>query len=165
VLLRVTNHVPARDLPVAQVRDRIVAAVRAQRASKAAAAVADAMVAKLKGGATVAAVAAERGLVPFDLPGMSRGMPVPDAKATEAFFAVPAPAAGKSVPGSVRLGDGSHIVFAVTKVTPGDPTKASPEQRAGLQRQLAQSGGADDARAFIAAMRRSMDVDVAEERL
>jgi len=65
----------------------------------------------------------------------------------------------------VRLADGSHIVFAVTKVTPGDPTKASPEQRAGLQRQLAQSGGADDARAFIAAMRRSMDVDVAEERL
>jgi peptidyl-prolyl cis-trans isomerase D len=165
VLLRVTNHVPARDLPVAQVRDRIVAAVRAQRASKAAAAVADAMVAKLKGGATVAAVAAERGLVPFDLPGMSRGMPVPDARATEAFFAVPAPAAGKSVPGSVRLADGSHIVFAVTKVVPGDPAKATPEQRAGLQRQLAQSGGADDARAFIAAMRRSMDVDVAEERL
>ena len=45
------------------------------------------------------------------------------------------------------------------------PPEATPEQRAGLQRQLAQSGGADDARAFIAAMRRSMDVDVAEERL
>ena len=34
-----------------------------------------------------------------------------------------------------------------------------------LQRQLAQSGGADDAKAFVATMRKSMQVTVAEDRL
>jgi hypothetical protein len=53
----------------------------------------------------------------------------------------------------------------VTKVTPGDPSRATPAERETLQRQLAQAGGTDDARAFIATMRRAMKIDVAEDRL
>lgn len=165
VMIRVNQHVPARELPPAQVRDRIVAAVRAERTKKAGAAVAEAMLAKLKAGTPLAAVAAEKGLVPIDMPNASRGAPLPDRKATQAYFAVPAPAAGKVSAGQLALDDGSHVVFAVSKVTPGDPSKATAEERMVLQRQLAQSGGADDAKAFIATMRKQMDVKVAEERL
>ena len=165
VLLRVARHVPSRVLPVAQVRERIVAAVRAQRATQAATAAADALIAKVKAGTPLAQAAAERGLVAVDLPSVSRGLPVPDPAATEAYFSVPAPAAGKASPGRVRLYDGTYVVFAVTKVMPGDPSKASAQQREALRRQLAQAGGSDDARAYIATMRRVMSVDVAEERL
>jgi peptidyl-prolyl cis-trans isomerase D len=165
VLLRVTNHVPARELPVAQVRDRIVAAIRNERTTKAATATADAMVAKVRAGTPMAQVAAERGLAAIDLPTVPRGAPFPDPKATEAYFSVPAPAAGKVSTGRVRLQDGSYVVFAVTKVTEGDPSKATPQERQALQQQLARSGGADDARAFIATMRRQMQVKVAEDRL
>ena len=165
VLLRVTNHVPSRVLPVAQVRDRVVAAIRAQRTAKAATVAADAMVAKLKAGTPIAQVAAERGLVAIDLPTVPRGAPLPDRAASEAYFSVPAPAPGKVSPGRVRLDDGSTVVYAVTKVSPGDPSKATPQQRLGLQRQLAQAGGNDDARAFIAKMRQQMQVKVAEDRL
>ncbi|MCC8362076.1 SurA N-terminal domain-containing protein [Lysobacter sp. A6] len=165
VMLRVTNHVPARELTPAQVRDRIVASIRAERTRKAGEAAAEAMLAKLKAGTPLAAAAAEKGLVPVDMPNASRGAPLPDRKATQAYFGVPAPAAGKVSPGFVALDDGSHVVFAVSKVVEGDPSKATADERMVLQRQLAQSGGADDAKAFIATMRKSMDVKVAEERL
>ncbi|WP_036167523.1 SurA N-terminal domain-containing protein, partial [Noviluteimonas dokdonensis] len=65
VMLRVTQHMPARELPAAQVRDQVVAAIRVERTQKAAQAAADAMVAKLKAGTPMAAVAAERGLAPM----------------------------------------------------------------------------------------------------
>ncbi len=165
VLLRVTQHTPARELPPAQVRNQIVAAIRVERTQKAAQALADAMVAKLKAGTPLAAVAAERGLAPTSMPNVQRGAPLPSREATEAYFSVPAPAAGKVSPGSVRLGDGSHVVFAVDKVVAGDPAKATAEERAQLQRQLAQSGGTDDAKAYVSTMRKSMKVQVAEERM
>jgi peptidyl-prolyl cis-trans isomerase D len=165
VMLRVTNHVPSREMPVAQVRDRIVTAIRAQRTTKAATAVADAMVAKVQAGTPLAQVAAEHGLVAMDIPTVPRGAPLPDRAASQAYFSVPAPAPGKVSPGRVRLDDGSYVVFAVTKVTPGDVSKATPQQRLGLRTQLAKATGADDARAFIATMRRSMQVKVAEDRL
>ena len=165
VMLRVTQHTPARELPAAQVRNQIVAAIRVERAQKAAQAIADGMVAKLKAGTTLDAVAAERGLAPTAMPNVPRGAPFPDREASQAYFAVPAPAAGKVSPGSVRLADGSFVVFAVDKVTAGDPAKATAEERAQLQRQLAQSGGTDDAKAFVAEMRKTMKVQVAETRL
>jgi len=166
VMLRVTNHTPARELPVAQVRERIVAEIRGERTRKAAEAAADAMVAKLNAGAPIAQVAAERGLVAIDLPIVPRGAPMPAREATQAYFSVPAPAAGKVSPGKARLQqDGSYVVFVVTKVTAGDPSRATPAERETLQRQLAQAGGTDDARAFIATMRRAMMIDVAEDRL
>ncbi|NUS60155.1 MAG: peptidylprolyl isomerase, partial [Lysobacter sp.] len=72
VMLRVTNHVPARELQPAQVRDQIVASIRAERTRKAGEAAAQAMVAKLKAGTPLTAVAAEKGLVPIDMPAASR---------------------------------------------------------------------------------------------
>jgi peptidyl-prolyl cis-trans isomerase D len=165
VMLRVTQHVPAHELPAAQVRGQIVAAIRVERAQKASQAVADAMVAKLKAGTPLNAVAAERGLAPTAMPSVPRGAPLPAREASEAYFAVPAPAAGKVSPGSVRLSDGSHVVFVVDKVIAGDPAKATAEERAQLQRQLAQSGGTDDAKAYVSTMRKSMKVQVAEERM
>jgi peptidyl-prolyl cis-trans isomerase D len=153
-------------LPVAQVRERIVAEIRGERTRKAAEAAADAMVAKLNAGTPIAQVAAEHGLVAIDLPIVPRGAPMPAREATQAYFSVPAPAPGKVSPGKARLQqDGSYVVFVVTKVTPGDPSRATPAERETLQRQLAQAGGTDDARAFIATMRRAMMIDVAEDRL
>ena len=85
------------------------------------------------------------------------------AAASEAYFSVPAPAAGKVSPGKRAPGRRQHVVFAVDKVTPGDPAKATPEATRDAAAQLAQSGGADDARAFVATLRKQMKVQVAED--
>jgi peptidyl-prolyl cis-trans isomerase D len=165
VLIRVAQHTPERTLPLAQVRDRIVAAIRADRARKTALAAADAIVARVRKGESLQQVASAQQLAAADIPSVPRGAPLPHPRATEAYFQVPAPAPGKVSPGRVVLDDGSVVVFSVSSVTPGDPAAATAEQRDMLRQQLARAGGADDARAFIAAMRRQMRIDVAEDRL
>ena len=165
VLIRVTQHTPERALPLAQVRDQVVAAIRADRAKRAAVAAADAMVARVRRGESLQQVATSRQLAAAVVPAVPRGAPMPSPQATEAYFQVPAPAQGKVSPGKAVLSDGSIVVFAVTGVTPGDPAKATAEQRQVLQQQLGRAGGIDDANAFVKAMRRQMQVKVAEDRL
>ena len=165
VLIRVAQHNPARAQPLAQVRDQVIAAIRADRAAKALAAAAEGMLARLRAGETLQAVAASRQLVPNELANLPRGAPMPDPAASEAFFSVPAPAAGKVSPGKVTLPDGSIVVFAVSKVIPGNPAEASVQQRLTLQQQLARTRGIDDARAYVGDLRRQMQVDVSEDRL
>jgi peptidyl-prolyl cis-trans isomerase D len=165
VLIRVTQHNPARAQPLAQVRDQVIAAIRVDRAAKALAAAADSMLARLRAGETLSAVAASRQLAPSEMANLPRGAPMPHAAASEAYFSVPAPAAGKASVGKVTLPDGSMVVFSVSKVTPGNITEVTPQERAMLQQQLAQASGSDDARAYVAALRRQMQVKVAEDRL
>lgn len=165
VLLRVKAHVPERAQPLAQVREQVIASIRAERTAKAAAAAADAMLAQVRGGQTLAQAASARGLQVVDLPDIPRGAPVPDPLANQALFNAPAPAAGKGSPGTARMADGRMAVFVVNKVTPGDVAKATPEQRVQLQQQLAQVGGVEDAQALVRALRKRLQITVAEDRL
>jgi len=166
VLIRVTSHAPASTRPLAQVRDQVIAAIRADRATKAQAAKADAMVARLKAGDSLEAVATAQGLLaPSVAAGLPRGAGIPAPAAGEAYFSTPAPAEGKVSPGKVRLPDGQVVVFTVNKVVPGNPAEATEQERAMLRTQLAQAHGIDDARAHVAALRKRFDIEVAEDRL
>lgn len=165
VVIRVTQHTPERALALAEVKDRVVAEIRGDRMRKATQTAADAMVARLKGGETLSAMAATLGLSAQDVPNVPRGVPVPDPAATEAYFEVPVPAAGKVSPGAVMLDNGGAVVFAVTKVTPGDPKEASEQERTALQQQLAQLAGNEDAAGMLKSLRKKMKITVAESRL
>lgn len=165
VLLRVKAHVPERAQPLAQVRDQVIAAIRADRTAKAATAAADAVLAQVRGGQTLVQAATARGLEATDLPDLPRNAPVPDPLANEAIFAAAPPAAGKGTPGKARTADGRMAVFVVNKVTPGDIAKALPEQRVQLQQQLAQVAGSEDAQAMVNALRKRLTITVAEDKL
>lgn len=165
VLIRVVAHTPERALPLAQVSAQVVAAIRADRAARAAARQADAMVAAVRDGKPLAEVAAARQLATSDVPGLPRGTPVPDAAAAEAMFAAPAPMPGKVSSGKAVLEDSRIVVFAVSKVIPGDPAEATAAQRAALQQQLAQVAGNDDVRALVKALRQRVKVRVVESQL
>lgn len=165
VLLRVVQHSPEREQALAEVRERVVAEIHGERTRKAAQAEADAMIARLAKGESLASLAAARNLSAPEVPNVPRGAPVPDAAATQAYFEVPVPAAGKVSPGKVALDDGRILVFAVSKVTPGDPKEATEQQRTQLQQQLAQAAGIEDAREMLQAQRKRAKVTVVEERL
>ena len=165
VLIRVTRHEPERELTVAEARDRVVAAIRRERATKRVEAEADAMVAQLAKGESLQAVAAARSLPVQDIPGLPRGAPVPDRAASEAYFAAPVPAEGKGSPGKVSLADGSVLVFNVTKVTPGKAADATDQERDMVKQQLAALGGREDAETLLRALRKQMKVTVVESRL
>ncbi len=165
VLIRVVEHQPERVLPLAQVSQRVIAAIRRDRAARTAVAAADAMLAEVRGGKPFAEAAAARQLATSDMPGLPRGVPMPSMEANRAMFAAPAPRAGKPTVGKVVSADGSIVVYEVRKVVPGDVKEATAAQRAGLQQQLAQVGGNDDVAALVKTLRKRMKVTVAEDRL
>ena len=165
VLIRVSQHTQAHQLPLAQVSQRVIAAIRGDRAAKAASAAADKLVAELQGGKPLKELAAAQNLAVSDVPGLPRGAPAPDAAAADAMFQVPPPAPGKVSPGKAVLADGRVVVFAVSKVTPGNPAEATAEQKGTLQQQLAQMAGDDDVESLVSALRKRMKVTVVEDRL
>ena len=165
VLIRVSQHTQAHQLPLEQVSQRVIAAIRGDRAAKTASAAADKLVAQIRAGAALKTLAVAQNLVTSDMPATPRGTPVPDAKAADAFFDVVAPPPGKVSPGKVTLTDGRVIVFAVSSVIPGNPAEAKPDQSASLQKELAQMAGADDVEALVNTIRKRMKITVAEDRL
>lgn len=167
VLVRVTAHTPERTLPLAQVRDKVIAAIRADRVAKAAEKQAEVMIARINAGETIEAVATSLGLpAPMAMSNVPRGAPLPvGAGVGNAAFAVPAPAAGKATAGKVVQPDGSVVLFAVTKVTPGSEAEMPPPQREMMQQQLAQVGGMNDVQAWVRELRQRMKVRLNEANL
>ncbi|ATD67338.1 peptidylprolyl isomerase [Luteimonas chenhongjianii] len=165
VFIRVTSHTPERAQPLEQVRERVIAEVRADRARKQAEQTAVAMVAELKGGKSLEALAGERELQAQDVPGIPRGAPVPDAVANQAYFRAAPPSGDAVTPGRVMLADGSAVVFAVTKVEPGNPDEASEQEREMLRQQLGSLLGNEDAEVLQRSLRREMKITVNEARL
>ncbi len=165
VLIRVVDYTPERVQPLAQVGNQVVAAIRAERMTKAAAVDAEAMLSRLQKGETLAAVAASRGLTPINAPGVARGAPIPDPAASEAYFEVPSPTATKPSTGKAKLSSGQYLMFAVTKVSDNNVGEVTPEQRAGFLRDLAPRIGEQDAKALVEAQRKLMKIETAPDRL
>lgn len=165
VVIRVIDHTPERVQPLDKVGAQVVAAIRADRARKAAEAEADAVLARLKKGESLATIATEKKWVLANVPGVTRTAPVPDAQAVRAYFEVPAPAAGKVSPGKTATANGQIVLFEVTKVAQGDDNEITPDIRAGFLRQLAPSIGEQDVLSLGKSQRKRMKVSVAEDRL
>ncbi len=164
VMVHVVDYTPARQRPMAEVDDQVVADVRADRASKAAAARADAIIKAIAGGQTIAQVAAAQSLQVQPAQTLPRGN-APTPAINKAIFSTARPAAGKQSAGKVQLPDGSWMVFAVESVKAGDPAAFPPEMRANLMQQIAQANGQASADGYIKAIRKQFKVTVAEDRL
>lgn len=165
VLIRVVAHEPERQRPLSEVATQVIAAVRKDRAAKAAAREAEAMVAAVRGGKSLDEVATARQLSATSVPALPRGMPMPTAEANEAFFAVPHPEGGKPSAGKVVLDDGRIVVFAVSKVTPGDAAQANEQQRKSLAAQMAGIAGNANVEGVVKQLRQRARIEVAEDRL
>ncbi len=165
VLLRVVNHTSERPIPLAQVRDRVIADIRADRASKAAANAAKAMATAVGKGESLATLAAARSLTVEPLKGVTRNAPAPTPEATKAIFAAARPQAGKASAGSVVLPDGSWMIFQIDAVTPANPAVVPPEQLTGMRQQLSTAAGEQTAKSYIAELRKHHKIRVVETQL
>lgn len=165
VVIRVTEHTPERIQPLEQVGPQVVSAIRDDRARKAVEAEAEAALARMKKGESLAKIAEEKKWILANVPGIPRGAPTPDDLANEAYFQVPPPAEGKTSPGKTQMRSGQMVVFEVSKVQQGDNEEITPEIRAGFLRELAPRIGEQDAIAVGKAERKRMKIDIAESRL
>ena len=165
VMLRVTGHTPEQILPLDKVRDRVVAAVHADRAEQAAAKAADGLLARLRKGESLQALAVAKKLQLNPIPGLPRTAPVPTPAASRAIFSAPIPAQGKPSVGKVELADGRYALFEVTQVKPGDLAQVSSEQQTALREQLGQIEGAADVRAYVDALRKQLKIKIEDSQL
>lgn len=165
VAIRVLQHTPEQAQPLAQVRDAVIGAIRADRSAKAAEAAADAILARIAKGETLAAIAATAKLQTGELPGIPRGAPVPSPEINQAIFAAQRPATGKASAGKAAMEGGGYAVFVVSKVNEGDVKEIQPEQRLQLQQQVVEMGGRSAVESYISALRKQFRVTLHEDRL
>lgn len=165
VMIRVTAHTPEQAIPLDKARDQVIAAVREHRVEEASNKAADALLAKLNGGQTLQALAEAEKLQLMPIPGLPRNAPMPSAVANRAVFSAAPPTADKPSYGKVALEDGRYALFAVTKVTPGNPAEVPEQQQAMLKQQLSQIDGAAAAKAYVDGMRKRFKVQVQESQL
>ena len=163
VMIRVLEHQPEQALPLSQVGEAVVRAIRADRSRKAAEAAADALVKAAKASGLSAAAAAA-GLAAGEADDVRRGSMVPSRSAVEAFFRVPRPQ-DNLIPVGKTEASGQFIVFAIRAVRDGDIGQITAEERDQLRQQLSQASGIQAQRAFVRAARGKYQIKVAEDRL
>ncbi len=163
VLIRVIDHEAERALPLAQVRDAVIAAIRADRQRKAATAAADALLAAAQSKGLAAAADAAK-LAMGGLDGLQRGMPIPSPQAVEVLFNQPGPENDKPHLGKAMVA-GQYMVFAIRAVHAGDPSQATAQDRTTIREQMAQADGMRAREAFVRALRARYKIKVAEDRL
>ena len=163
VLIRVIEHKPEAALPLSQVGNAVVMAIRADRQRKAAEAAAEALVKAAKASGLPAAATAAT-LPMGQANDVRRGSQVPSREAVEAFFRVPRPQDNLIPVGKTEVG-GQFIVFAIRAVRDGDIGQVTAEERDQLRQQLSQASGIQAQKAFVRAARGKYQVKVAEDRL
>ena len=163
VLIRVLEHRPEAALPLSQVNDAVVMAIRADRQRKAAEAAAEALVKAAKASGLPAAATAAT-LPMGEANDVRRGSGVPSRDAVEAFFRVPRPQ-DNQIPVGKTEAAGQFIVFAIRAVRDGEIGQVTAEERNQLRQQLSQATGIQSQEAFVRAARAKYKIKIAEDRL
>ena len=160
VLVKVQEHHAPQALPLATVRDRIVASLTKEQESQAALKAAQAGVKQLDGGSSFDAVAAQLKVSAEAAKFVSRAEAAVPAPVREAAFALPKPAAGKSEARAVTLPSGGAALFVVSAVrtAPKADAKAAAEARRDLAQRESDRLGNASMTAYVEEVRRTADV-------
>lgn len=165
VLLRVVGYAPSKVQPLASVRAQVDADLRADKASRQAATTAKALAEAVRKGKPLATLASERGYPLQALPGLMRTATTPTPQAVKAVFSAPKPTEGAPSAGQILLPDGSWMVFQVMAVRPADVSAIPGDQQTRMRNELGVASGDQDAKAYVADMRKRVKIRVLESQL
>lgn len=165
VVIRVAQHVPSAAKPLAEVHDAIAKTILDQRIAAAAKQQADGLLARLRKGETLAAVAASDHASVKSVADMVRIQPDVPAALRDQAFLLPHPVGGKPQYAAVDMQDGSYALLSVDKVQGADLSKITPEQRDMLRHQMAQAYGAVTTEELIKALRKGTEIKIAKDRM
>jgi peptidyl-prolyl cis-trans isomerase D len=164
VVLRVTDHQPAKQLPLAQVQEQIVTRLREDKARAAATVAATALAKRVNAGEPLATAAASVGSTPTVSQSVGRRGPTAEGAAPmvpellQAIFKAPRPAgAGKVSAGVATLASGDPVVFVVSSANPGTPA-AFGDNLAEQAQSLATQAATIEFDAYLAELRRAAKI-------
>jgi len=164
IVVKLGEHRPRAARPLDEVRPEIVARLRAEAATLAATTRADALYQRLAQGSTLAALAPELGTTASSASAVGRAAIDHDAALVAEVFRLARPA-GAPRPGLVSLADGSHALVELTAVADGDPKAVDAAGRDSARLLLSQGAAGTEGLALIEALRKTIEVRVAEERM
>lgn len=165
VVVRVKEHRPATRRPLDEVREDIVAELRARTAKDKAREVGEEIRKRAEAGAALDTLAAEHD-VKVERPGLvERSAQGVEPAILQAAFKLEKPAQGKPTYGTTALPSGDYAVIAVTAVQEGDPSKVSEEQRKSIARSLAQMNGINEFSALMGRLKGEAKIIINEDRL
>jgi peptidyl-prolyl cis-trans isomerase D len=165
VLLRVAEHKLSEARPLAEVKDDVRTRLVAEAVAKQARERADALLARLRKGETLDAIATELKLSVADAKGTGRNASTVDSRIAAAAFKLARPAAGKPEFGNVELLDNAYALFQLDAVTDGDVAKVDEAGREAVRSQLQNIEGMVATGAFVESLRKSAKIQIAEDRL
>ena len=166
VMIHVIDNKPAETMPLAQVHDKVLADLMADRLAKASKAQADAMLARAEKGETLDAIATSLGRTVIDQPRISRQPPNPEfADVVAKAYSLPIERGGKPAVAMAKLAPDRYALLTVAAIHDGDINGVNKAMHASFLEQLGKARGAVEAHAYVRALRKQYTVKVAEDRL
>lgn len=165
-VFEVREHHPATVRPLQEVRDRIVAQLRTQRAQEIVRERAAALAASLEQGAEFREAAEAAGAEVTASALLRRQDENVDPRVLEAVFRAPKPAGSEDPSiGEAVTREGDYAVYSVAAVQPGRPEAIPLEERDQRKLQLAAESGQADYTALLLELQREAEIVKAEDPL
>jgi peptidyl-prolyl cis-trans isomerase D len=163
VVLRVKEHQPASDKPLAEVKEAIVAKLHNEDARKETSKQVQELIKQVREGQSLAEAAKAMNLTVAKPPALRRNEEKLPPALVSAVFKTPRSADGKPVPASVELENGDQIVFGVLAVKDGVPASADAKEQESAREFLSKTEGQREFASFVARLREIADVQVKPE--
>ncbi|GAB6067488.1 peptidylprolyl isomerase [Methylothermus subterraneus] len=160
VALRIRQHLPAQQRPLAEVSTEIAALLRKQKARQIAEIQAKEWLAKLKSGTKLEEIA-KQVKATVKTAELSRNAPIAELEtSTEAIFQAPRPQADKPVPLRIPLTDDRQVLCQILTVSDGDYSGLPAEEKQRFKANLAHLFGLMTFKEYLAQLRAKAKVKI-----
>jgi peptidyl-prolyl cis-trans isomerase D len=164
LLIRLKEHLPQALMPLEEVRDRVIASVRNQRAMDAASATAQELLAALQQGEEMPALAEARSLELIRAEAATRATTEVDASLRDQVFLMEAPAGDGMVTQVIELPEG-YAVVQLERVSDGTLSQEDVLRKQAYQRRIANGSSSAEAMGFLRMLRAQSTIEIYEDRL
>ncbi|MEO7936739.1 MAG: peptidylprolyl isomerase, partial [Dokdonella sp.] len=164
-IVRVNEHKAATPRPIEEVRADIQRSIIEARVSKQAKSHAEELFARLEKGESIDSIASESKLEVTEEHGITRSAVKVDAALIKSAFSLSRPASDKPQVQLVSLPNDEYALLRLDNVADADPTAVDMPTRESARNTLQQAISSAASQDFLAALRASMDIKVAEDRM
>lgn len=164
-IIRITEHQPSKPLALEDVREQAESDWQRDELARLASEQAEALLKRLQQGESLEDVAKDVGGEIASHTGVGRNAVDVDRQLVVEAFAQPRATDGKPMQLVVSVGAGGKALLEITKVEDGKAETVSTEERKATADQLEQAFAAAETRELLAALRKSIPVQIAEDRM